>query len=388
MSDVSFGEWLKQRRKTQGWTQKELALRLNCSISTIRKMEAEERHPSAQVVERLAQVFDIPENQRRIFLRFARGDWQAAPQEVTQGLPLPLSHLDPRSHASATMLKSLGPNGLDGFLDVAWETQSVSEKLVLIERALAQAESVGDIRRQMESLWQLGWLDQSNRFHYWEQALARTRLLGDAYELASGLSTLGFFLVLNGSLSSAQKYLSESNTIYQQLQLKPVMSHLLSAYGQISLIRGDFQKARAYLQQHARASLELGSRHDYLWSHVRLGYVALREGNYEEAQRIFVESAREFKKDRNTIGVVFALEGLAALYMERQNLLQAARLLGWADSTREKISDQRPLLEQTDVDKIMTVCRAGLGQAELSKAYEDGKKMSLDEAVGYAMQSR
>lgn len=383
--DVSFGEWLKRRRRARGWTQKELALRLNCSISALRKMESEERHPSAQVVERLAEVFEIPPDQRRLFLRFARGDWQAANPDTSEGAPFPLSHLDPRAH-SPTIPQFESAVDIDGILGVAWERQNMVEKLELIQRALAQAESSGDLRRQMESLWQLGWLDQLNRFRYWEEALARTRLLGDAHELASGLSTLGFFLVLNGDLNVAQTYLAESNALYQQLQLKPVMSHLLSAYGQISLIRGDFQKARAYLQEHARASLEAGSRHDYLWSHVRLGYVALREGQAAEARQILVESAREFKKDRNTIGAVFALEGLAALLMEQGNALQAARLIGWADSTREKISDQRPILEQADVDRIGLACRTVLGDAGFLQEVEQGRKMSLDEAVEYVLQ--
>ena len=388
MIEVSFGEWLQQRRKARGWTQKELARHISCSVSAIRKMEAEERHPSVQVVERLAEVFEIPENQRKLFLRFARGDWQAANPGANDGAPLPLSHLDPRSYATKTRLAFEEHVDVDGLLEVGGERQNVPEKLALIQRALAQSELNGDLRRQMESLWQLGWLDQLNRFDYWEQALARTRLLGDAYELASGLSTVGFFLVLNGDLNSAQKYLAESNALYQQLQVKPVMSHLLSAYGQISLIRGDFQKARAYLQEHARASLEAGSRHDYLWSYMRLGYVALREGKFEEAQQNLVESALEFKKDRNTIGVVFALEGLAALQIERGNALQAARLIGWADSTREKISDQRPLLEQVDVDRTCLSCQAVLGEAGFMQQVELGGKMSLEEAVGYALENR
>ena len=386
MTDVSFGEWLKQRRRALGWTQKELAMRINCSVSALRKMEAEERHPSAQVVERLAEVFEIPQSQRRLFLRFARGDWQAANPEVNEGVPLPLSHLDPRSYPPKTIFPVEAPVDVDRLLDLAGQAQNVPEQLSLIQHALAQAESGGDIRRQMESLWQLGWLDQTNRFHYWEQALTQTRLLGDAYELASGLSTLGFFLVLNGDLNSAQTYLAESNAIYQQLQLKPVMSHLLSAYGQISLIRGDFQRARAYLQEHARASLEAGSRHDYLWSQVRLGYVALREEKYEEARQLLVECAREFKRDRQIIGVVFALEGFAALLVERGNAAQAARLVGWADSTREKISDQRPLLEQADLDRICLSCRAVLGDSGFLQETQQGRKMSLDEAVEYAVQ--
>lgn len=65
--------------------------------------------------------------------------------------------------------------------------------------------------------------------------------------------------------------------------------------------------------------------------------------------------------------------------------LKAARLIGWADSTREKISDQRPLLEQADVDQIISTCVAGMGETAFSKAYEEGKKMSLDEAVAYAL---
>ena len=39
----------------------------------------------------------------------------------------------------------------------------------------------------------------------------------------------------------------------------------------------------------------------------------------------------------------------------------AAQLIGWADATREKIGDTRPLLEHADVDKITTVIVATIG---------------------------
>jgi tetratricopeptide (TPR) repeat protein len=283
------------------------------------------------------------------------------------------------------MMRFIDTQEGDGFLLSAWDSPNVSEKLALICEALELAESTGDTRGQLESLWQLGWLDQTNRFYYWEKALALTRVSGDAYELASGLSTAGLFLALNGDLNAAQKYLAESNALYEQLHMKPVVSHLLSAYGQISLIRGDFKKARAYLQEHARASLELGSRQDYLWSRVRLGYVALREGNVDEASHTFGECTQEFRKDRNIIGVVFAVEGLAGLFSETDNFVRAARLIGWADSTREKISDRRPLLEQADIDKIIALCTKRMGRAQFSEACNEGRKMSLEEAITFAL---
>jgi transcriptional regulator with XRE-family HTH domain len=385
VAEISFGEWLRHQRRAQGWTQKELALQLHCSISAIRKLESEDRRPSAQVVERLAEILNVAQNHRQVFLRFARGDWRASmPAEIKEALP-PISYLDPRWNSPESILSFGGSPEAEVFLQFAWESPNMAEKLILLRQALERAESTEDVRSQLATLWPLGWLDQTNRFQHWEKALSLARQLGDVHELAGGLSTAGLFLALNGDLNTAQKYLAEADALYQQMQRKPVLSHLLSAYGQVSLIQGDLKKARAYLEQLVKSSLEHGSRQDYLWSLVRLGYVALYEGTLEEACSILVQCAREFRKDRIIIGVVFTLEGLAALLTETGKHSQAVSLLGWADSTREKISDRRPLLEQTSLDTIVAVCRARLGQSGFSKAYENGQKMSLEEAVRYAL---
>ena len=50
-SDVSFGAWIQQRRKALDLTQDELARRVGCSPSAIRKIESDERRPSRQVAE-------------------------------------------------------------------------------------------------------------------------------------------------------------------------------------------------------------------------------------------------------------------------------------------------------------------------------------------------
>lgn len=63
IAKVSFGEWLKRRRKGMGLTQDQLAQQLSCSTITLRKIEAEERRPSAQIVEQLAAIFKIPQNE-------------------------------------------------------------------------------------------------------------------------------------------------------------------------------------------------------------------------------------------------------------------------------------------------------------------------------------
>jgi len=75
----SFGDWLRQRRRTLDLTQDELARQVGCSAITLRKLEAEERRPSKQIAERLAEVLQVALEDRPAFLRFARGDPFAAP---------------------------------------------------------------------------------------------------------------------------------------------------------------------------------------------------------------------------------------------------------------------------------------------------------------------
>src|SRR5579859_1559305 len=85
----SFGDWLRQRRRALDLTQEELARQVGCSGITLRKLEAEERRPSKQIAERLADVLKVPPDERPAFLRFARGDPFASPDDASAAGPEP-----------------------------------------------------------------------------------------------------------------------------------------------------------------------------------------------------------------------------------------------------------------------------------------------------------
>lgn len=69
---TSFGAWIRQRRRTLDMTQEELAAHVGCSLSAIRKIEADDRRPSRQVAELLSETLRIPQEERSTFLRIAR----------------------------------------------------------------------------------------------------------------------------------------------------------------------------------------------------------------------------------------------------------------------------------------------------------------------------
>ncbi len=54
-----FADMLKRLRTEKGWTQQELAKRARVSKSTISMLETGERKPSFQVLETLADIFNV-----------------------------------------------------------------------------------------------------------------------------------------------------------------------------------------------------------------------------------------------------------------------------------------------------------------------------------------
>lgn len=84
----TFGSWLQRRRRNLDLTQQALADCAGCSIVTIRKFESDERRPSKQLAELLADCLAVPAEQRETFITFARHPLTADP------LPPPLPAID------------------------------------------------------------------------------------------------------------------------------------------------------------------------------------------------------------------------------------------------------------------------------------------------------
>lgn len=92
--DHSFGSWVRKRRKALDLTQQELAKKVGCSVSLVFKIESDERRPSRQIAELLAEKLDIPTDQRDLFLKIAR---QEKSTSSLDSIP-PLSRIEPASH--------------------------------------------------------------------------------------------------------------------------------------------------------------------------------------------------------------------------------------------------------------------------------------------------
>lgn len=277
-------------------------------------------------------------------------------------------------------------------LSHAWvDEEGPTAALEYHQQALTLARSLGDKWRQAKILTLpvmypgSGHRDYQHTWASGEEALSLFREVGDWHELTDLLGLMGWFHVLAGDIDLAQKYLEEATRLEALSSHTMIWENAKTAKSMIALMRGDYEQARSLLEEIVTRSEKKGNRFEYLWARLRLGYVTLREGKLKEAGCFFAESARDFQKDYNNSGIVFALEGMAGFYIAMKRYEGAAKLIGWADAMRKESDDLRPPLEQADVDEIIMACLAKMGESAFSEAYDEGKTMTLEEAVAYAV---
>jgi predicted ATPase/DNA-binding XRE family transcriptional regulator len=331
-------------------------------------------------------------------------------------LELPEAHTYPRARAKALyaygiILHLTGQNSLlektaeeclrihrasgdqrgefDGLILLArfrWALSDIAQARELYQQALDLSESLGDVWRKAYVLGHLGYLGKDRAF-YWSETVRLVREQGDLRLLQDILGPMAYCEVLDGDIESAQRNLDEAAQLSRTSKLKRSMGHVLRALSRIEILKGNFEKAYALLEEDINTTSELGHRTDYLWNRSLLGRVLVQQRKLREAYTIFAESAQEFMKTKDDFMVIFTLEGMADLSIAADNPERAARLIGWADTSRKKLDDLRPHVEQVDIDKIIAACLAQMGEVAFASAYEDGKKMTLDEAVAYAFES-
>jgi ATP/maltotriose-dependent transcriptional regulator MalT len=163
------------------------------------------------------------------------------------------------------------------------------------------------------------------------------------------------------------------------MRILPVIAYNL---GEIALIEGDAETARMHFQQTLELNRELSDPGGEAFALVGLSFVALTEGDPDEAAALLGSSLRL----ASNVGVrelIFScLLGSADVASQRGEAARAARLLAAADALREGMAYSPSPLEREQRARIATV----LGDdAALVAAQSEGRGLTLDDAVTYAL---
>ena len=265
--------------------------------------------------------------------------------------------------------------------------QNMEKQKELAQTALKLARTLGDQWRVAEVLGFLGRIepDPQRSKKYLQESIHLCRRMGDLQNLTRFLGHLGRIEMLNGEFDVAPKRLEEAISLTRQMNRKSLPFSVFDAAGRIAFLQGRYDQAQLYLQNGLEYADKTGERMMALWFRAHLGHVTLKQGDLIETRAHFTKCANQFLQDQVEIGAVFALEGMASLYVIVGKPERAARLIGWADRMRKTLSDPRPPVEQSNVDKDIGACLVKMGEVAFSDAYDHGQGMTMEAAVKYAL---
>ena len=116
-----------------------------------------------------------------------------------------------------------------------------------------------------------------------------------------------------------------------------------------------------------------------------LGWVAMREGDWARALARLGESLEVRREIGDMGGSAWCLERVAEVALAQGQARKAACLLGAAAALRAAIGSVVDPVDQPENESRLAALRAELGEAQFAAAWDEGRAMSLDQAIAYAL---
>jgi tetratricopeptide (TPR) repeat protein/DNA-binding CsgD family transcriptional regulator len=218
-----------------------------------------------------------------------------------------------------------------------------------------------------------------------EESLIMHRDMGNRQNIASDLLGLGLIAHDRGDFPTARSLLEESLMLNRAIGDRAGIAWALTSMGTVALGEGDYARARALHEESLALFRELSYKTNVAYPLDNLGDLALAEGDVEQAAQYFEQSLALLAAGVNRRGIAERLEGLAAVRAAQGDLGHAARLWGAAEALRETIGAPLPPLDGATYDRFVGAARAQADATSFAAAWEEGRALTLDQAVAAAL---
>ena len=260
-----------------------------------------------------------------------------------------------------------------------------------MERALALSTAEDKTALRASALQGAGSLaywqhDLKAQEAYHQQALALWRSLGDKAGIAGALYDAGF----GGDWSNFREnrpMFEESLALYREIGDRHGEAKARWGMGVIHVFCREYDEAEKEYDAALGVFEEFGDAFMLLWSLEELGVCAMETGRLEEAKKRFGEALRLGAEAGDVSAILFLLDNFATVAHRERNLERVARLRA-AVTTIEAASGAGLVDAQKAATGVELIEREGLTEGRLQEIWAEGERMSLDDAIAYALEEQ
>ena len=219
-----------------------------------------------------------------------------------------------------------------------------------------------------------------------EKGLALCRELGDKESRGELLLWLGYIATVQADYQRATALFDECLNVSHEQGNRWLYGNTLLQLGMMARHKGDDERATEFNTRGLTVLRAIGNKFATAFALKRYGRdVALPQRRYDEAVALFKESLLLSREARSRWGSEECLDGLAQVASARGHYEHAARLSGAAEAQREIVGKWSEPVDQASRDQWVAPTRAALGDIPFAAAWAEGRALTLDQAVEYAL---
>jgi predicted ATPase/DNA-binding CsgD family transcriptional regulator len=294
---------------------------------------------------------------------------------------------------SAEGAESLRARALNGAGHLAWSQGDHDRAKVLREESLALSRQAGEKREIADALNGLGFVirrrgnyEAARDMH--EEALALYKELDDRWGIARSIDLSGRAAAFQGDYASARPRLEEALKMFREVGDQEGIAESTAVMGMVALGRGDYSAARLRIEEARQILSSLGDRRGVGKMNTALGDVAFNQGDRDAAYSLYEDALKDLKDLEDKWWIAWCLEGMAGVAAAQKQPEQAARLFGAAAALREAIGAPRPPAFRGYHECNVAAVRERLDEEGFAAAWEEGRAMTTEQAIDYALRER
>jgi DNA-binding CsgD family transcriptional regulator len=199
----------------------------------------------------------------------------------------------------------------------------------------------------------------------------------------------GMVATVRGDFESATRHLVEALPLFREAGEDGLATQTHTWLGTILLLQGDHEGAGRRFGEGLTLGRRIGDRLSICNALFNLAQFALAGGDHKAAFRWFAEGIAPSEELGDRGNIAYILEGLGIVAGARGEARRAARLLGASEALISAIglrghTSYRP--DRALYGRIEAKARATLGGTAFEAAKEEGRSMSLERAIEYALE--
>ena len=220
-----------------------------------------------------------------------------------------------------------------------------------------------------------------------QQSLDLWLEVGDPVGEADALHGLSRAAVNLADYTQAQALGERSLAIQEREHNRPGQAAALNTLGECERAQSRFARAQALYHEALALYRELGDRAACDTVLYNLGIAMLREGDSDRADALLKESLADADDIRDQCSIYSCLDGLAGVAVARGSIERAVILLGAAETVGKLGGYVGDRIDQEEVDDFTAAARAALHEQQFEAAWSRGARMTIAEAIGFALDS-